>query len=126
MSEIRFVLRIVYYLHGTVYFKEMSAPEFPPFIYENTTIPEYIQQIVKEKSIPEIKDEIEALIDFIADIAQYPFEDGEQTFLCINACCKAIRGLMRNGIPPQTRTPGSQVPEETVASCGEVSNSPCE
>jgi hypothetical protein len=76
----------------------MSAPEFPPFIYENITIPEYVEQIVKEKSIAEVKDEIEALVDFIADVAQYPFEDGKQTFLYINACCKAIRGLMRNGI----------------------------
>jgi hypothetical protein len=104
----------------------MSDPEFPPFIYENMTIHEYIEQTVKEKSIPEIKQQIEFLVDFILDQVQYPFEDREMTFLYVRDCCKAIRGLMRNGIPPQTRTPGSQVPEETVASCGEVSNSPCE
>lgn len=77
-----------------------SDPEFPPFIYEKMTISEYIEQVVKEKSTLEIKEEIEALVDFIADVAKYPFDDAETTFLYINDCCKAIRGLMRYGIPP--------------------------
>ena len=73
----------------------MDYIEFPEFIYGDVSISEYIEKVITEKR--DIKDEIIALVDFIADIAKYPFEDGEQTFLYINACCKAIRGLMRYG-----------------------------
>lgn len=76
-----------------------SCVEFPPFIYSKITIPEYIEQVIKEK---DVKTEIIALVDFINDLAKYPFDDGETNFLYITACCKAIRGLMHFGIPPLT------------------------
>lgn len=104
----------------------MTDPEWPPFIYDNVTMSEYIEQVVTEKSIPEIKQQIEFLVDFIQKQVQYPFEDRELTFLYVNACCKAIRGLMRYGIPPLTETPEFRGPEETDASCGEVLNPPCD
>lgn len=70
-----------------------ESPEFPPFIYGNITIHEYIEYVIKEK---DVKQQIEFLLEFINDIAKYPFEDGERNFIYINACCKAIRGLMRH------------------------------
>ena len=65
--------------------------EFPPFIYGTMTIRQYVTQVIEEKK--DVKCEIIALVDFISKTAQFPFDDNEQTFLYINACCKAIRGL---------------------------------
>lgn len=71
-----------------------SCPEFPPFIYDTITVADYVEQVISEKQ--DVKEEILAIVEFIRDLAKNPFEDGEQTFLYISACCKAIRGLMRN------------------------------
>lgn len=65
---------------------------WPEFIYGDKEIHEYLELVVEEKR--DLHREIVALVDFIRDIAKYPFDDSRQTFLYINACCKAIRGLM--------------------------------
>jgi hypothetical protein len=65
---------------------------WPEFIYGEKTVEQYLKLVIQEKR--DLHREIVALVDFIRDIAKFPLQDSQQTFLYINACCKAIRGLM--------------------------------
>ncbi len=70
----------------------MSDPEWPEFLYGNKTVEEYVQLVLNEKR--DIKHEISALVNLIRDVAKYPFETQEETFVRISLLCGVVQHLL--------------------------------
>jgi hypothetical protein len=65
---------------------------WPEFLYGKKTVEEYLQIVLNEKR--DIKHEISALVHLIRDVAKYPFETQEETFVRISLLCGVVQHLI--------------------------------
>ena len=66
---------------------------WPEFLYGSKTMGEYIQLVKDEKR--DIREELVGLTHLIQDVAKYPFEEPEHTFILIREICEGIRALLQ-------------------------------